>query len=228
MSTPKLLANEINRLVGDLVELGLAQDQNYVFERRLSSTSVEVTFRQAQSLSIALRNRSYSEIYDTLAGERALVAKFPDGALIQMQYLFEQDTLERHRLAFFPSPHLEEFQNNPDVYLEDAVYADVISKSIVPFPLRFDFDTRDGVWEKLRHPKSHLSLGQYSNCRIPASSPLSPAQFLDFVLRNFYNTAFSQYADKLSKSAWCFEKTIFDVEEDVVHLKIPAKASFAK
>jgi hypothetical protein len=41
----------------------------------------------------------------------------PDGAIIQMMYVFKNDSLERHRLTFFPSPNLEEFQNNPDIYL---------------------------------------------------------------------------------------------------------------
>jgi len=221
VSTPELLLRQINGLVGDLVEMGLAQDQNYVFLRKLSATSVEVTFPRADHLSIALKDQAYSEVYDILLAERALVIKLPDGALIQMQYLFEDDALERHRLAFFPSPHLEEFQNNPEVYLEDAAYADIVARSIVPFPIRFDFDCRDGVWKELEHPKSHLSLGQYENCRIPVSAPLSPACFMDFVLRNFYNTAFIQYADRLPKPAWWFNDSILATEQDVVHIKVP-------
>ena len=60
-----------------------------------------------------------------------------DGALIQMTYEFSDKKLRRHRLAFFPSPHLEEFQNNPDIYLDDEIYADVVAKNIVSFPVRF-------------------------------------------------------------------------------------------
>lgn len=207
--------------MGDLVEMGLAQDQNYVFQRKLSSTSVEVTFPQAGHLSAVFNNQTYSEVYDILAAERALVVKLPDGALIQMQYLFEGGTLERHRLAFFPSPHLEEFQNNPEVYLEDTAYADIVARSIVPFPMRFDYDCRDSIWKELEHPKSHLSLGQYENCRIPVSAPLAPACFVDFILRNFYNTAFIQYADRLTKSLWWFDDSILAVEQGVVYIKIP-------
>ncbi|MFC1915219.1 DUF2290 domain-containing protein [Chloroflexota bacterium] len=221
MSTSEVILKQINSLVGDLVEMGLAQDQNYVFQRKLSSTSVEVTFPRAEHLSAVFNNQPYSEVYDILAAERALVVKLPDGALIQMQYLFEGGALERHRLAFFPSPHLEEFQNNPEVYLEDAAYADIISRSIVPFPLHFDYDCRDSIWKELKHPKSHLSLGQYENCRIPVSAPLAPACFMDFVLRNFYNTAFIQYSDKLLKSPWWFDDSILAAEQGVIYIKIP-------
>ena len=158
MPTALVLRNQINDIIGYLVETGLVQDQNYVFLRQLSSTRVEVTFPRAEHLSIALKDQAYSEVYDVLAAERALVIKLPDGALIQMQYTFEGGDLEKHRLAFFPSPHLEEFQNNPEVYLDDDIYADVVARNIVPFPIRFDFDS---VFKELEHPKSHLSLGQY-------------------------------------------------------------------
>ena len=221
MTTPRRTLEQINSIVGDLVELGLAQDQNFVFQRRLSATTVEVTFPQAGSVPIAIKDQSYSEIYDALAAERALVIKLPDGALIQLWYLFEGTALERHRLAFFPSPHLEEFQNNPAVYLEDNLYADVVARNIVPFPMRFDFDCRDDVWKELDHPKSHLTLGQYNGCRIPVSAPISPACFIDFVLRNLYNSAFNQYAHKLPRPTWRFDDSIMPSEQEVVCVLIP-------
>ena len=40
-------------------------------------------------------------------------------ALIQMSYTFASGKLQRHRLAFFPAPHIEEFQTVPEVYDED-------------------------------------------------------------------------------------------------------------
>ena len=86
-----------------------------------------------------------------------------DGALLQLMYRFQKTELESHRLAFFPSPYLEEFQNNPDVYKDDAMFTEVVFRNIVPFPLRFDYDSRNEVFIEVHHPKSHLSLGQYKN-----------------------------------------------------------------
>jgi hypothetical protein len=222
VTTPGRVVQQINEIVKALVESGLAGDQNLVFSRRLSATRVEVTFPQAGSVSIALSDQPYEETYDMLAAERVYVVKFPDGALVQMQYVFEGRELQQHRLAFFPSPHLEEFQNHPEVYLEEDIYADVVGRNVVPFPIRFDFDSRDGVWRELDHPKSHLTLGQYENCRIPVTSPLSPVVFLDFVLRNFYNTAFGRYADQLPKTGWAFGNSILLLERSVMHIQVPA------
>lgn len=221
MPTPETMKRQIDGIVGYLVEIGLANDQNFAFQRNIDLRRVEVTFPQADHVSIAMKDRDYAEIYEHMARERAFSVKMPDGALIQMMYVFDGGLLERHRLAFFPAPHLEEFQNNPEIYLEDDIYADVIAKNIVPFPLRFDYDARDDVYRELEHPKSHLTLGQYENCRIPVSAPLTPFWFVNFILRNFYHTAFHRYADRLPMFNEVFVESIAATEKSIVHIQIP-------
>lgn len=225
MPTPEEIQKQINKIIGYLVEVGLSSDQNFAFLRKLSSDRIEIIFPQAEHVSIAIKDRAYPDIYEHLARERAYSVKMPDGALVQMMYVFEGSVLERHRLAFFPAPHLEEFQNNPEIYLEDEIYADVVARSIVPFPLRFDYDARDGVHKEVDHPKSHLSLGQYENCRIPVTAPLMPFRFIDFILRNFYHTAFRRYAEQLPSFSDAFGESIVLIERNVVHVQIPVGAT---
>ncbi len=173
MLTPNQIREQINELIGYLVEIGLADAQYFAFQRSVRGNVVQVTFERAEHVSIALRDRAYDEIYKRLVQARAYNVKMLDGALIQMMYEFADVTLQRHRLAFFPAPHLEEFQNSPDIYLDDEIYADVVAKNIVPFPVRFDYDARDDQRQELAHPKSHLTLGQYKNCRIPVTAPMA-------------------------------------------------------
>ena len=146
----------------------------------------------------------------------------PDGALIQIAYRFLGTELTGHRLAFFPSPYLEDFQNDPDIYEADEIFADIVAKNVVPFPLRFDFDSDDGRFKALHHPKSHLTLGQFQHCRIPVSAPLTPFQFLSFILRNFYNTAHRRYTAELSEDSGAFPETITGIESQVVHVRAGA------
>lgn len=75
-----------------------------------------------------------------------------------MTYAFQGEALTGHRLAFFPAPFLEEFQNSPEVYLEDDIFADIVARNVVPFPLRFDFDVRDFDESVFAHPRCHLTL----------------------------------------------------------------------
>ena len=221
MLSPVQIEGQINQLVAYLVQTSLSDSQHYAFRRPLRNNIEEVTFRNASYVSGALKDHSYDSIYHELAGRGAYTAKMLDGALIQMMYMFSGATLKRHRLALFPAPHLDEFQNSPDIYLEDEIHADIISKSKVPFPVRFDYDARSGVHVKLEHPKSHLTLGQYRNCRIPVTAPMTPLWFIDFVLRNFYHTAFARYADDLPSCDGSFAESILPDERRIVHIAIP-------
>lgn len=221
MPTPNEVESQINGLVKRLVEEGLADDQNFAFRRDGRHSSVEITFHKADFVSGALRDRPYDEIYDALIRERAYNLKLPDGGLIQMMYAFQSGVLVLHRLAFFSSPRLDEFQNNPEIYLDDEIYADVVAQNIVAFPIRFDYDARDDARQELAHPKSHLTLGQYQNCRIPVTAPLTPKHFLDFILRNFYHTAFTRFADNSPSFSSSFADSILQSERGVIHMTIP-------
>lgn len=220
MPSPNQIESQINKLIGYLVEIGLADDQRRTFQKTVDGNLRQVTFEGSEHVQFALKNRSYDEIYQHLVQERAYNVKMLDGALIQMMYTFTVGTLQRHRLAFFSAPHLENFQNDPEIYLEDERYADVVAKNIVPFPLRFDYHDHDGHQE-LAHPKSHLTLGQYKNCRIPVTAPMAPFWFIDFILRSFYHTAFERYAEQLPRHSENFDRSILPDEEAVVHVAIP-------
>lgn len=221
MPTPSEIKQQIDQLVLYLVGAGLANDQQFCFRRAITGNVAEITFPGAEHVSVTIKNMSYTQIYDHLARERAYIVKMADGAMIQMTYAFHGPDLSRHRLAFLPSPHLEEFQNNPEIYLEDEIYADIVARNIVPFPIRFDYDTREEIYQELEHPKSHLSLGQYENCRIPVSSPLTPFHFMQFILRNFYHTAYEKYADGLPSFTHAFGETIVGAEKRVIHVQVP-------
>lgn len=140
-----------------------------------------------------------------------------DGALISLLYRFQGNELVSHRLSFFPAPDLEVFQNEPELYSVDEMYLDILDQRVVTVPLRFDFDSGD-AFIPVEHPKSHLTLGQYENCRIPVSSAVSPFQFMDFILRNFYHTAHTKFCERLTRYSDRFEKSILPEEEALIHV----------
>ena len=222
--SPSDIKRQIDNIVTFLVLTGLADDQQFALQRGGAIGVAEVTFGGAEHLTIALRDDvDYVDIYQRLAKDRAFNVKLADGALVQMMYEFSDGVLESHRLAFFPSPHLEEFKNNPDLYLNDEIYADVVARNIVPFPLRFDFVADYALHQPIVHPRAHLSLGQYQRCRIPVSAPLTPLQFVDFLLRNFYSTAFHHYADGLPAAGESFPESIHRLERSVIHVITPPR-----
>jgi hypothetical protein len=215
--TPQQTLRQITQLTEALVGLSLSNEQNFPTTGGSPSGAFEISVRNAGKMTIALKNVGYRDIYSELADARCFNVKMLDGALVCMRYRFQRARIREHSLAYFPSPDLEHFQNEPELYLEDDIYADVLARNIVPFPIRFDFSDDAKKFVDVHHPYSHLTLGQYENCRIPVFSPIGPLAFGGFVLRNFYNTAFCKYSEKIPVSALSFAKTITANEQKIPH-----------
>lgn len=210
--------SQLAQLTEAMVGLSLSNDQNFPSTRGEPERQFEITVNNAGRMTTALKNISYREIYLELDQARCFNMKMLDGALLTLRYRFQDGEISEHSLTYFPSPDLEYFQNNPEVYLQDEVFADIVARNIVPFPVRFDFSNDDNKFVEIHHPRSHLTLGQFKNCRIPVCSPVSPLTFGHFVLRNFYNTAFRKYSDDLPVSSLIFSNSISPGEREVPHL----------
>jgi hypothetical protein len=213
--TPQQTLKQINELTQALVGMSLSNEQNFPTTKGKPNAAFEISVSTATGMSIALKNVAYRDIYGELAKARCFNVKMLDGALVSLRYRFLAGVIREHSLSYFPSPDLEQFQNEPEIYLEDEVYADVVAKNVVPFPIRFDFSDDEKKFVDVHHPYSHLTLGQYVNCRIPVCSPLGPLAFGGFILRNFYNTAFRKYSAKLPTSKIGFANTITAKERTI-------------
>lgn len=214
--------DDLNALLSHLIERGIVDDQNYSIVRYLPNQRSEVTFKNAEHVSIAMRDIDYTAIHCELKEKRSYNAKLIDGGLLQMQYLFEGDQLVKHRLAFLPSLSLCPFQDDPEGYLRDELYLEIVSRRIVPFPLRFDFDM--SAAQDVAHPACHLTLGDVKGCRVPVSAPLTPRWFLEFILRNFYNTDSHDLTSSLPSHRHHFAQTIIARERDIIHVMVPQGA----
>ena len=217
----KDVLREINGAMIVLVESGLADHQNTAYISRTGRTTYIVRYSNLVPFSSMMKHRRYEDVYWEQRESRSYNFLMLDGALVQMVYEFTAGQLIRHRLAFLPSPNLLEYQNHPELYSEEVVYADVVNKGVVTVPFRFDFDARDGVPVALEHPMSHLTLGQYSGCRIPVSAGVTPHAFIKFVLHSFYHNALISVGIDLPPPVLRFDKCLEDPERRVVHIGIP-------
>ncbi len=209
---------EVQSLIIAMVKLSLSNEQYFPSTYGDHKNIFEITVKDNEALTSALKNISYSEIYDSLSKAKCFNVKLLDGALLCLRYRFKHGEVTEHCLAYFPSPDLEHFQNSQDSYLSDEIYADIVNRNIVPCPIRFDFNADRRRYVESHHPYSHLTLGQYANCRIPVSSSVSPLVFGGFILRNFYNTADRKFSDEFPNSALRFKPTLSSKEQDIPHL----------
>ena len=211
---------QVSTLTAEIIATGLCDHTNFPSRSRYRGGIEEISVSKAD-YTVSLKNISYAEMFRVLDETRTYNMKMIDGALITLSYKFKNNTLMEHRLSFFPSPDLEMFQNEPEQYLDDELYSDIVDKRIVTVHIRFDFNISERVFEPVEHPISHLTLGQYKNCRIPVSAALTPFQFLSFIIRNFYHTAHLQTEKHLSIFKDCFDTTIFDEERKLLHMNTP-------
>jgi hypothetical protein len=215
--TPKQALKQLQDLTESLVELSLSNEQNFPTTRGDPAIDFEISVSNSAGLTTALKNIPYADIYVELERARCYNFKMLDGGLLSLRYRFSKGEVKEHNLAYYPAPDFYQFQNEPEIYLEDDVYADVVARNIVAVPVRFDFSSDQTKYVDIHHPYSHLTLGQYTNCRIPVCSPVGPLDFGGFILRSFYNTAFRKYSEKLPASNVKFGKTISANEQKVLH-----------
>lgn len=213
--------HEINQITRSLIELSLCEDQNFPTTSGNPDLDFEIDIKNSRALTIALKNIGYRDIYEELLKQKCFNLLLIDGALITFRYRFSGNEITEHNLGFFPSPDLEQFQNEPEIYLEDVIYADVVEKNVVTFPIRFDYSNDTSKYIEIKHPYSHVTFGQYKNCRIPVSAPVGPIEFCQFILRNFYNTAYNEYSDAIPISTLRFNRTIVEREMGIAHLTVP-------
>lgn len=220
--TAQRTKDDLTRLLSYLIERGVVDDQNFPVLRRLSEESWEVSFDGADHVSIAMGEIDYQDLHRELGEKRSYSVKLIDGGLLQLLYLFKNGALVKHRLVFYPSPSLRSFQEDPDAYMRDELFIDIVSRRIVAFPLRFDYDVeaaRDVV-----HPNCHLTLGDVRGCRIPVSAPISPRWFFEFILRNFYQTDKHDFVCALPGHTLKFDQTITKGEIALMHMVVPYEA----
>lgn len=181
--------HQAQQIISRLIRSGLSVQQKSPSDKRHGDI-IEYGSLPGMRESKAMKSIPYKDIYDDLCRLEAFHVKLVDGSLVCFQYLFnfEDESVIKHRLSFYPSPKLPEYDEMNTEYCNSDIYVDVTEDSLVKFPIRFDYDRR--VPRNLFHPTSHVTLGQYTNCRIPVSSPVSPNKFVLFILRNFYHTAY--------------------------------------
>lgn len=194
--TPQGVRKQLDDVYSRLIFTGLSVKQFYPKEQNFVGGGISIGDLPLGSIS--LRDISYEEIYMEIESNDGYHIKLPDGGLLIFQYTFHgSGRLTKHRLCYFPSFELPTIDEAPHLYENDELYGDVVLKKLVRFSIRFDYDPDSH--KDVEHPKSHLTLGQYENCRIPVDAAVSPNAFVMFLLRNFYSRSYRKNKNKLDK-----------------------------
>lgn len=136
MMNANKIHKQLNSLTKELIQTGLCDDQNFPRIVHIGKNIKKVCIGDLGT-NIFLKNISYRDIYHEMLYKRAFNFKMIDGALILLEYSFKDDEIIHHRLSFFPSPDLLEYQLNEELYLEDEIYLDILDKQVQIFRFYF-------------------------------------------------------------------------------------------
>jgi hypothetical protein len=216
------MRNEVMRQIKNITKIFIENNLS-VYQKFPAFAGHNIVWDGFKDISFALQKEKYEVIYTECLKEKDFNILMLDGALIQFMYKFYRDNLLEHRLTFYPNPSIERFQDNPEVYEElyygEKLFSEVFDEKVVCTPIRFDFNSDDNIHVDVDHAKSHLTIGNYTNCRIPVKAPLSPHRFIRFILRSFYREKFvSLFTDDTFKCDENLGETITGNEKKQVHM----------
>lgn len=191
-SLEKTIIKQINEITSDLIESSFSIKENYVSENRGT-----INWSGFKDIAFTLKKQPYEVIYNQCILEKAYNLVLLDNAIIQFMYRIDKDQIVSHRLAYLPHPNYINLQDSPDTFEElsygNEYFTDIIEKKVISIPIRFDFDISAEKYVEHHHTYSHMTLGNFKNCRIPLNKPVTPKTFILFILRNFYFDRFNEY-----------------------------------
>ena len=205
---------EIKSLTSLLVNRSISIKQNFP-----KYVDGEIVWENYQNLSFSLKDEAYEVMYNVCVENKDYNFMLIDGGIIQLKYRFVRNKIAGHILCFFPNPTFERYQDSPEefeeLYFGNQLFTDILDKKTIIFPIRFDFSD---VHTDIIHPKIHATLGNYNDCRIPITRPVSPKRFVSFILRNFYNYKFmDEEIEGELNSELCFDEHVTNGEKELLH-----------
>lgn len=215
------LEKSVATIIHALIEAGIADRFSLPSIQRTHAHAGDLGFPHSADLSWALRDQPYGDLYGELLKREMFHVLLPDGGMLQYQYKVRVGKVSKHRLAFYPSPYLTPFDADVARYLQDSVWGHVVSGFHMPVVIRFDFDADERNFSFGDHSYSHLTLGQYPNCRIPVSSPVTPWIFTELVLKNFYKRGYSSVRTEGVFNGLVLPPSLAGGEEKLLHISVP-------
>lgn len=215
--TPESVRRQIEDLTSRLVRSSLSVKQYPPSIK--TDVSGDTVIGLKVSSAISLKDEPYEGMYQEMDCHDSYHIKMIDGGLITFFYVFTgRGILRKHCLSYLPCVVLPTAEEAPELYERDELYADILSKRLVRFPIRFDFAPEQS--KDILHPASHLTLGQFNNCRIPVAGPVSPVSFVVFILRNFYHQAYIRNKNTFDKQSLKIARTetISVAERKIMHI----------
>lgn len=217
------LIKQIKFIIRELVSNSLV---NINHEPIYKADTKEILWSSSEEIfdiSYVLNNDKYENIYKECLNKKAFTFQMIDGSLVQLMYKLDRrgKKIISHRLAYLPNPNIDLYANKEnfeeEYYDSEDFLTEYVDINSHPTPIRFDYDNDDTKYVEHYHTYSHLTFGNYKDCRIPINTPISPYKFIDFILRSFY---FKKYINFHEKCELSLDNILSENEKRSIYLKV--------
>jgi hypothetical protein len=243
--TPSQVSSEINRFIQALSDENLILDRNITRVDR-SGIIDQVTWINSLKQPPFWRSHfgTISE-YIRFVKHRHYSCMLIDGALIQIEFTFENSDLSKHRLCYYPCPFtldtsrifseeniglleliseclIDEF-DSIDKSIDDTFYPsyEPISACLrMKSPIRFDYDLKSA---SDKHSASHLHFND-GETRWPVFGPLSLGHFIHFIFRQFYQDKWDSFETLKDWPIQTHGRSIIPVDEKTLFIECHRKS----
>ena len=188
----------------------------------------KIEWENCKDISYTLKNQPYCNVYNQIVEKKDFNIRFPDGAIFQFMYSFDSRwrNIIAHRLAYFPSLYTKPLTNLDyidEFYGAWDMFSDIEEMENIVCPIRFDYDSDPGRYIEHDHSYSHCTIWNYKNCRIPVTSPVNPFDFINFILKHFYNELYNEHFLGVFWSTLKHPSVLSTNEKNNLHLFFPSR-----
>lgn len=204
------LANKVRSEISSLTQL--LTERNLSIDSRLAQIKIrgricEVGWdKEGANIAFLLKDISYDEYYRYMYENQQYNLILPDGALIQLLYRFDRETLSEQRVCYFPPPKNQD--SDPESNYDETPL------------IRIDYNPSQT--KLYSHSATHLHLGYTKDCRIPTSAPIAPQTFVLFILQSFYSDKLKPELESILLKSRCFPESILKKEKKIAHFAVPS------
>ena len=222
--------NDLNQINQWLLKTSLIESYNIDYTIVKDNFIIEPKFRDVQRSDLDQYELDKEKLsrYEKSYIQMARINDFSfimfDGAIIQCYFKFKDKNLVRQNMSFYQSPFRKPFDLYPESYFTGSDdHARFLLMSDLGSVIHFRFDYDPVNFKEYFHPRTHLHLGMFENCRIPVLRPLCVLSFFDFIIKNFYSELYAAFNAHLKKfkglfKERCYPETITPLEKNTLHI----------
>ncbi len=182
------LCRRITQFGFNLLEKEFALDARIHVVRQLTRTRYSLTWkRDDPDGPLILGDPARILDYISILKRKDYSFLLRDGAVVQLSYTFDRESVDSHRLVYYPCPFSIDISlmDQFDASLTDlinGIYLDDVESVVLKSPIRFDYAPEVAADF---HPASHVTFNS-NTCRIPVRAPMRFDQFMRFIIEKFY------------------------------------------